>query len=131
MNKLKSKGQIEDTIAKKVTRFYVNALGIGPRQAKTYIIEDMVIVRLKGKLLPIESKLLEAKRGIELVKNIRQIFHEITTKRLSRIIAKITNHKVVSSHSDISTKTGERMEIFILDANYEDEFKSNFAPGWL
>ncbi len=127
----KTKGQIEDAIAKKVTKFYVNTLGIGPRQARTYIIEDMIIVRLKGKLLPIESKLLEAARGIELVKNIRQIFHEITTKRLSRIIAKITGHKVVSSHSDISTKTGERMEIFILDINYENEFKNNLASGWL
>ena len=123
MDQIKTKGQIEDTISKEVTKFYVKTLGVGPRELKTYIIEDMVIVRLQGALLPIEKKLLESKGGVELVKNIRQVLHEITTKPLGKIIEKITNRKVRSSHSDISTKTGERIHVFILDINYENELR--------
>ncbi len=126
---LKTKGQIEDYISKEVTRFYAESLGVGPRQAKTYVLEDMVIIRLQGKLLPIEENLLKLsnKKGVELVKNIRKYLHEIATKQLGVIIKKITGHKVLSSHSDISTKTGERIEIFILDTNFEREFDTRLT----
>ena len=117
-----TKGQFEDTIAKRVIEFYVTSLGTGPREAKAYIIEDMVIVRLKGKLLPIEEQLLGGgDQGIELIKTIRKAFHEINTKKLRSMIEEITGHKVVTTHSDISTKTGERFEAFILEANFEKE----------
>ena len=115
-----SKGQIEDKIAKEVAKFYVKALGVGPQETRVYIVEDMVIVRLKGKLLPIEERLLEGKGGLELVKDIRKTLHEVLTENLSEIVSDIAKKHVVSAHSDISTKTGERVEIFILDSNYED-----------
>ena len=119
-----TKGQFEDTIAKRVIEFYVTSLGTGPREAKAYIIEDMVIVRLKGKLLPIEEQLLGGgDQGIELIKTIRKAFHEINTKKLRSMIEEITGHKVITTHSDISTKTGERFEAFILEANFEKELK--------
>lgn len=121
-----TKGQIEDKIAKAVTKFYAGTLGVGPKETRCYILEDMVIVRLKGKLLPIEERILSMMKetqAIELVKNIRKALHSITTKKLCEIVAQITNYHVISSHSDISTKTGERLEVFILDINYEDKFK--------
>ncbi len=120
-NTPKTKGQIEDIIAKRVVEFYVKALGTGPKESNVWIVDDMVIVRLKGKLLPIEEQLLVGAQGIELVKQIRKAFHEINTKQLNTIIEEITGHKVISTHSDISTKTGERFEAFILDTNYEAE----------
>ena len=117
-----TQGQVEDKIAKRVIEFYVTSLGTGPREAKAYIIEDMVIVRLKGKLLPIEEQLLGGgDQGVELIKTIRKAFHEINTKKLRSMIEEITGHQVVSTHSDISTKTGERFEAFILEANFEKE----------
>lgn len=117
-------GQIEDAISKEVTKYYAATIGHGPKETRVYLLEDMVIVRLKGKLLPIEEKLLESREGVGLVKNIREMLHEVLTKNLSKIVEKITNHKVVSSHSDISTKTGEMLEVFILDTNYNTELKA-------
>lgn len=125
MNKKLTKGQVEDNISKQVTKFYVDTLGHGPKETRIYILEDMVIIRLKDKLLPFEEKLLEGKGGIGLVKNIREELHEILTKDLGLIVGNITKHKVVSSHSDISTKTGELLEVYILDSNYEAEFDTN------
>ncbi len=116
-------GQLEDTIAKRVTKFYVETLGHGPKETKVYIIDDMVIVRLQGKLLPIEEKLLERDNGVELVKDIRKVLHATLTKSLSTIVNEVTGHNVVSSHSDISTKTGEVLEVFILDTSYENSNK--------
>lgn len=116
-----SKGTIEDSISKEVTKFYAKNLGHGPRETRVYILEDMVIIRLKGKLMPIEEKLLEGTEGIGLVKNIRDKLHEAMTDNLGRIVHEMTNHPVISSHSDISTKTGEMFEVFILDSDYESE----------
>lgn len=123
---MKTKGQFEDTIAKQVIDFYVKTLGVGPREARAYILEDMVIVRLKGKLLPIEEQLLaNEEQGVELVKTIRKAFHEINTHKLRSMIEKITGYKVISSHSDVSTKTGEKFEAFILDTNFEEELSNS------
>lgn len=130
MSEGKTKGQIEDIISKEVAKFYVATLGVGPRESRCYIIEDMIIVRLKGKLLPIEQKILAmmgGKQAIELVKNIRKALHTITTKRLCEMICQITGHKVISSHSDISTKTGERLEVFVLDIDYEKTLKQSIS----
>jgi uncharacterized protein YbcI len=88
----------------------------------------MVIVRLKGKLLPIEEKLIEGNEGISMVKDIREKLHEILTINLGKIVNQITKRTVVSSHSDISTKTGEMIEVYILDKNYESEL--NKKSDW-
>jgi len=108
-----TKGQIDDMLCKKVTAFYPTVLGVGPEEAHVYIVHDMVIVRLKGKLLPIEKKLLESKQGINLVKDIRKTFHELLTDHLGTIVSDIVKHTVISAHSDISTKTGEQLQVFI------------------
>jgi uncharacterized protein YbcI len=121
MNKELTIGQVKDSIAKQVTKFYAETLGHGPKETRIYIVEDMVIVRLKEHLLPVEQKLLEGKEGIVLVKNIRKKLHEILTTNLVSIISGITGHRVITSHSDISTKTGELLEVFVLDICYEKE----------
>ena len=114
-----TKGQIEDTITKRVVKFYFDTIGIGPEKAKTYILEDMIIVRFKGHLLPIEQKLLHGNKGIELVKKIHQSIHELTIKESAHIIGEITQQTVIGTHSDTSTKSGEIIQIFILKNNYQ------------
>lgn len=114
-----TKGQIEDAITKKVVKFYFNTIGVGPEKAKTYILDDMIIIRFKGHLLPIEQKLLHGNKGVELVKNIRQSIHELTIKESIDIISEITHQSVIGTHSDISTKSGEIIQIFILKNNYQ------------
>lgn len=120
-----TKGQLEDRLLKEIINFYFKELKYGPKEAKCYIVEDMIIIRFKGHLLPIEKeilKLTDKEKAIELVKNIRKVIHQITTKRLSQIIEKNTSTKVISCHSDISTNTGERVEIFVLEKNLEKNF---------
>lgn len=124
---LKTKGEIEDTIAKKIAQFYFKSIGVGPHTSKVYVLDDMIIARLYGKLLPIEQQLLTAVNGFLLVKDMRKTLHEVTRKHLIKIIQKITDHKVISTHSDISTKTGERLIVFVLDTNYEAELCDRFS----
>ena len=57
--------------------------------------------------------------GQSLVKQFHQQMHEIARQDLETIIEGHTGCKVTSIHSDVSTKTGEQIAIFILDRNLE------------
>jgi uncharacterized protein YbcI len=111
----KTKGQIEDAIAKDITRFYAEKLGLGPRQARAYLTHDMIIVRLKGNTHPYEHILLKKSKDVATVKNMRTAILESVVDELTEIIERNINAKVVSTHSDSSTRTGERFVLFALD----------------
>lgn len=111
----KSKGQIEDTIAKEITSFYAVKLGLGPRQSRVYITQDMVIIRLKGNMHPYEHILLKKSHGIAMIKNMRTAILESVVDDLTEIIERNINANVVSTHADSSTRTGERFVILTLD----------------
>lgn len=129
ISKIQTKGQLEDRIAKATTKFYVRKLGVGPREIQVYIIQDMIIIRLQGELLPIEKILLKSVSGISLVKDLRKIIHELTVNSLSEIIYEITNHRPISSHSDISTKTGEIIQVYIIGADLENVLSKKLQEG--
>jgi len=115
----KSKGQIEDGIAKEITSFYADKLGLGPRQSRVYIEHDMVIVRLKGNTRPYEHVLLKKSQGVSMVKNMRTVVLESVVDDLTVIIEKHVKGNVISVHADSSTRTGERFVILILDTNID------------
>ena len=53
----KTKRQIEAEIGEAVIRFEKEYMGRGPVEAKTYLVEDMVLVRLKGVMTLAEYQL--------------------------------------------------------------------------
>jgi uncharacterized protein YbcI len=115
----KTKGQLEAEISDAMVKLQREHTGRGPNQAHTYIIEDMVIVRMQEVLTPAERQLTGNPHGQSLVKQFHQQMHEIARKELEAIIESHTGCKVTSIHSDVSTKTGEQMSIFVLDRSLE------------
>ena len=115
--KNRTKGQLEAQICEAVIRFEKEFMGRGPLETKAYIIEDMVIVRLRKVLTQAELKLAGApddKEGRELVKRIRIALLEQGRPLLEESLEKIVGVKVKSLHTDISTVTGERVILFSL-----------------
>jgi uncharacterized protein YbcI len=118
----KTKGQIEAEISNAVIQFEKDYMGRGPQETKAFIIEDMVLVRLKGVLTPAEQQLAKNTEGMNLIKKIRSNLLEQGRGLLKEVIEKITGFGVVSLHTDISTKTGERIIIFVLSESLESRF---------
>lgn len=110
-----TKRQLEDNICKAIIKFEKEFLGRGPEEVKTFILGDMILVRLKGILTPAEQHLAGSQEGKMLVKQVRLQLIEKSRTMLEEIIHDITGCSVVSLHTDISTVTGERVFIFILD----------------
>jgi len=121
----RTKGQVEAQISEAIIKFEKEYMGRGPMEAKTYIIKDMVFVRLKGVLTPAEEQLAKSAEGADLIKRTRVQLLEGAKFLLENIISDITASQVKSLHTDISTKTGERIIIFTLDRNLEDKFKTD------
>ena len=117
----KSKGQIEAEISDAMVRLQREQTGRGPNQAHTYIVADMVIVRMQEVLTPAERQLTGNPHGQSLIKQFHQQMHEIARKQLEGIVERGTGCRVTSIHNDVSTKSGEQVTIYVLDHNLEAE----------
>ncbi|TDX46757.1 DUF2294 domain-containing protein [Orenia marismortui] len=119
-----TKGQLEAEISKVLTQWEKDFLGRGPVSVKTDIIRDMIIVVLQGLLTPAEHKLSETTEGLLSIKRIRADLVEAGREKLGEIIKEQTGEEVVIFHSDISTRTGERIMVFKLSADLEQKISS-------
>jgi uncharacterized protein YbcI len=120
-------GQVEAEISAALVQFEKDFMGRGPQETKAYIIEDMVLVRLKGVLTPAEQQLAKNSEGIELIKRLRSNLLEQAREPLSGTIERITGLKVTSLYTDISTRTGERIILFTLDERLADRFRNHLT----
>ncbi|BCJ88204.1 DUF2294 domain-containing protein [Effusibacillus dendaii] len=118
-----TKNRLEAEISESYIKLQREILGRGPQETKTYIIRDMVIVRMKGVLTHEETHLVQSEKGKQLVKAMRRILREQYSQDTEGIISRITGCQVISSHSDVSTKIGEQVELFILDLDLEKKLK--------
>ena len=116
----KTKGQLEADISEAVIKFEKEYMGRGPLETKTYIVDDLVLVRLKGVLTQAEYQLAKGgapPSGRELIKQVRITLLEKGRPLLEAVVESVVGQKVVSLHTDISTITGERVIIFTLDSS--------------
>ncbi len=114
---MKTQGEIEAAICAGITRFEQEYMGRGPKDIHTYVIGDLVIVRLRGVLTAAEQQLvkaLAAEKGRDLLKQVRTHLIETARPLMEAMIQDVIGVKVVSLHHDISTTTGEEVVIFTL-----------------
>jgi len=114
----KTKGQLEAEISTAIIKFEKEYMGRGPDETKSYIIDDMILIRLRNVLTLAEKQLAKTgdyADGKGLIKQIRIQLLEKARTLLESIVHDVTGQKVVSLHTDISTVTGERVIIFALD----------------
>jgi len=122
-----TKGQTVAAISNAMVQFEKDYMGRGPIETQTHIMDDVILVRLKGVLTPAEQQLAKNSEGASLIKKIRSNLLEQARELLSAAIEKITALKVISLHTDISTKTGERVIIFILNEDLENKFDNKIS----
>lgn len=113
----KTRGQLEAEISTAATKFEKEYIGRGPKESKSFIIEDMVLIRLKGILTPAEEKLAAEEGGAQLIKQMRMRLIESSQHLLKEMIETITKSDVVGLLTDINPDTGERIFVFTLKDN--------------
>jgi uncharacterized protein YbcI len=118
---MRTRGQIEAEISDALVKLQREQTGRGPNQTHTYIVEDLIIVRMQEVLTPAERQLTGNPHGQSLIKQFHQQMHEIARKQLEKIIEQLTGCRVLSVHNDVSTKTGEQVSIYVLDRNLDQQ----------
>jgi uncharacterized protein YbcI len=114
---MKSQGEIEAAICTGMSRFEQEYMGRGPKDVHTYLIGDLLVVRLQGVLTAAEKQLvktLSPEKGRDLLKQVRTQLIETARPLLEAMVLEVTGSKVLSLHHDISTFTGEKIIVFTL-----------------
>ncbi len=112
---MKTRGELEAEICRMIIQFEKEYMGRGPVETKCFLLDDLLLVRLKGVLTPAEIKLAASQeRGRYLLKQVRQQLLDFGRPLLESAVEEILGVPVQSIHTDISTKTGERIIVFTL-----------------
>ncbi len=113
-----TKGELEASFTKKIVKFEKDYLGRGPVDARTYLLNDMVVIRLRGVLTPAEEKLAEKREGQALVKEARRQLFETSRNILESYVGEVFDTELIDLFSDISTETGERIIVLTVGKNF-------------
>ena len=114
---MKTQGEIEASICEGISRFEQDFMGRGPKDIRTHLIGDLLVVRLQGVLTAAEQqlvKVLPAEKGRDLLKQVRTQLIETARPLLEAMVKETTGVKVLALHHDISTTTGEEVVLFTL-----------------
>lgn len=117
LNMTRTQGEIEAAVCEGMSRFEQEYMGRGPKNIHAHLIDDLVVVRLRGVLTAAEQHLvksLPAEKGRDLLKQVRTHLIETARPLMEAMIEEITGEKVTSLHHDISTMTGEELVAFSL-----------------
>ena len=114
---MKTQGEIEAAICEGMTRFEQEYMGRGPKDIRSHLLGDLLVVRLRGVLSVPEQQLaktLPADKGRDLLKQVRTQLIETSRPFMEAMIQEAVGVKVLSLHHDISTVTGEEVVLFTL-----------------
>jgi uncharacterized protein YbcI len=114
---MRTLGEIEAAICEGMAQFEQQYMGRGPKDIRTHVLGDLVVVRLQGVLTAAEQHLvksLSSDKGRDLLKQVRTQLIETARPVMEVMIEDATGVKVLSLHHDISTLTGEELVLFTL-----------------
>jgi uncharacterized protein YbcI len=114
---MRTRGEVEAAVSDGMARFEQEHMGRGPKQIRTHLLGDLLVVRLQGVLTSAEQQLVKTavpEKGRDLLKQVRTELIETARPLMEAMVAEATGGKVVSLHHDVSTVTGEEVVLFIL-----------------
>jgi uncharacterized protein YbcI len=109
----KALGETRATISREIVRLQAEYYGKGPTKAKTYIVDDVVLVVLEESFTRAEKTL--AQRGErEAIQHIRRRFQQQMAENFTSVVEQATGRKVKSFLSETDIEADVSVEIFLL-----------------
>ena len=114
-----TKGEMEGAIRVAIIKFEQEFMGRGPDDVRTFVVRDLVVVRLKGVLTPAERQLAKTVEGVDMVKRLRQNLIALGRDKLCEQVSEITGSNTVALFTDIDVQLGERVFVFAVDRDIQ------------
>jgi uncharacterized protein YbcI len=108
-------GQISTEIVRAFKQYY----GKGPTKAKSYFLDDVLIVILRGGILQAEQTMVEVGQE-DAVREFRQRFENEMSERLTHLVEQLTARKVINYQSQILFDPDMSVEIFVFDRERDE-----------
>jgi len=108
-----SLGEMRATISREIVRLQAEYYGKGPTRAKTYIVEDLVVVVLEESFTRAEKTLAE--RGEkDAIEHIRRRFQQQMAEDFTSVVEQATGRKVRVFLSETDVDHDVSVETFLL-----------------
>jgi uncharacterized protein YbcI len=88
--------------------------GQGPVQAKSYMMDDLLLIVMRGGMTRAERTMLDFGQH-DLVRGFRQTFENEMTKKLTGMIEQLTGRRVLTYQSQILFDPDIVAELFVFD----------------
>jgi uncharacterized protein YbcI len=111
---LRAPGDGRRNISRRVVALHKEFYGKGPTKVKTYYLDDVVLLVMRGGFSKVEETLLADGRGDAVIRQ-RAEFQEAMLPRFKEVIESETGRSVVAFMSGTHQDPDLTSEIFILD----------------
>lgn len=107
-------GDVQRNISRRIVTLHKEFYGKGPTRAKTYYLDDVVLLLMRGGFSRVEETLLAEGRGDAVIRQ-RMEFQEVMLDRFREVIEGETGRKVVAFMSGSHQDPDVTSEVFVLD----------------
>lgn len=117
-------------ISNEMVRAQKKFFGKGPTEAKSYILDDLLIIVMRGGMTTAEKTMLEFGQQ-DQVRQFRQLFENEMTERLTDMIEELTGRKVLTYQSQVMFEPDIVVEMFVFDSTASTADPSATVVGQL
>src|SRR5436305_10878513 len=108
-------GQLLAAISNRIVQIQREHYGRGPRKAKTYALDDLIVVVMRGSgYTPLEQTIMDSGDGGRVVA-MRHDFQHMMSKQFTETIEELTGRRVLAFLSQAHVEPDLTMEIFFID----------------
>jgi uncharacterized protein YbcI len=112
-------GHLLSAMSNRIVQIQREHYGRGPMKAKTYALDDLMVVVMRGAgFTPLEKTMLDAGDPERVVK-MRHEFQNVMTKHFTDTIEELTGRKVLAFLSQAHVEPDLTLEIFFVDRPLE------------
>jgi len=115
-------------ISNEMVRAQKEFFGKGPTEAKSYLLDDMLFIVMRGGMTTAEKTMLDFGQQ-DQVRQFRQQFENEMTQRLTDMIERLTGRKVLTYQSQVMFEPDIVVEMFVFESNADAQDRAATAEG--
>jgi uncharacterized protein YbcI len=123
-------GTLLARISNEMVRAQKEFFGKGPTKAKSYMLDDMLIIVMRGGMTTAEKTMLEFGKEHQ-VREFRQLFENEMTERLTSKMEELTGRRIVNYQSQVMFDPDVVVEMFVFDSEGRSDAIEATAEGQL
>ena len=115
-------------ISNEMVRAQKKFFGKGPTEAKSYLVDDLLFIVMRGGMTTAEKTMLQFGQQ-DQVRQFRQLFENEMTQRLTDMIERLTGRKVLTYQSQVLFEPDIVVEMFVFDSQANAQDRAATAEG--